>query len=395
MRSFLIFSALAIASVSARAGSLDRRQITDLCDRRYYVCLSAGQSETSCACERTYCKTGDKSCYDPNPKPEPPSNLPVGSPCGADAECAGGAQCFASNVLGQKKCGGFNAACTKDSQCSGQTCLNGLCNGPPATGTTPPGNQPPVPPINVPIGSLKLGEQCGIDKDCAGGAQCFASNVMATKRCGGFNAACTSNAQCAFNACNSGLCNGAPITSTPPANPPTSTTTPPTSSTTPPTTSTKPPTGNPSTTSSKSSISNPPTPSPQPPTGGSLKLGEQCSDDKQCAGGAQCWASNAMLIRRCGNFNAACTKDEQCAFNTCNKGLCNGILPTGTAPGKPSGPTGSVPPQGSGSGTQPPRNGTAPGTPGRPIPPPFTGAADKTSAGIAMIGATLFMVLAL
>ncbi|KAG8631357.1 hypothetical protein KVT40_000497 [Elsinoe batatas] len=379
MRNVLVFSALAIAS--ATATSFDRRQITDLCDRRYLVCLSAGQPEASCACGRNYCKTGDKSCYDPNPKPEPPSNLPVGFPCGADAECAGGAQCFASNVLGQKKCGGFNAACTKDSQCSGQTCLNGLCNGPPATTTPPPtGNQPPVPPINVPIGSLKLGEQCGIDKDCANGAQCFASNVMKVKRCGGFNAACTNNTQCDGTTCNNGLCNGPPPTSTPPN---------------PPTPAPQPPTNNPPPTSG----SQPPVPPVNAPIG-TLKLGEQCSTDAQCSNGAQCWASNAMLIRRCGNFNAACTKNEQCAYNSCDGRLCNGPLPSGTAPGpsKPSGPTGSVslPPQTTATGApQPPRNGTVPGTSGRPIPPPFTGGAEKMGAGVALVGVAAFMVLVL
>lgn len=76
-------------------------------------------------------------------------------------------------------------------------------------------------------------------------------------------------------------------------------------------------------------------PSGQPPVtaaAGSLKLGETCSDDKQCANGVQCWGSNAGIIRRCGNFNAACSKNEQCAYNTCNNGLCNGFLASSEYP---------------------------------------------------------------
>jgi hypothetical protein len=36
-----------------------------------------------------------------------------------------------------------------------------------------------------------------------------------------------------------------------------------------------------------------------------------------------------MLIAACGNFNAACKSDSQCAFNTCNNGLCSGLRPSG------------------------------------------------------------------
>lgn len=65
---------------------------------------------------------------------------------------------------------------------------------------------------------------------------------------------------------------------------------------------------------------------------GSLLLGETCSDDRQCANGVQCWGSNAGTIRRCGNFNAGCSNDSQCAYNTCNNGLCNGFLPSSAFP---------------------------------------------------------------
>ncbi|KAF7185409.1 hypothetical protein HII31_13256 [Pseudocercospora fuligena] len=57
----------------------------------------------------------------------------------------------------------------------------------------------------------------------------------------------------------------------------------------------------------------------------SLKLGDSCGSDEQCPSGVQCWGSTAGTIRACGNFNAACSSDSQCAFNTCNNGLCNGF----------------------------------------------------------------------
>jgi hypothetical protein len=59
----------------------------------------------------------------------------------------------------------------------------------------------------------------------------------------------------------------------------------------------------------------------------SLDLGQTCSDSSQCKNGAQCWGTTADTIRACGNFNAACTDDSQCAFNTCaSNGLCSGFL---------------------------------------------------------------------
>ena len=42
--------------------------------------------------------------------------------------------------------------------------------------------------------------------------------------------------------------------------------------------------------------------------------------------GVQCWGSTAFTIKGCGKFNAACTNDSQCATNTCNNGICNGVL---------------------------------------------------------------------
>ncbi|CAD0089691.1 unnamed protein product [Aureobasidium vineae] len=59
---------------------------------------------------------------------------------------------------------------------------------------------------------------------------------------------------------------------------------------------------------------------------GTLPLGAECANTEQCAGGAECFASTAWLIKSCGKFNAACSNDSQCATNTCNNGLCNGFL---------------------------------------------------------------------
>jgi len=45
-----------------------------------------------------------------------------------------------------------------------------------------------------------------------------------------------------------------------------------------------------------------------------------------CALGASCYATNSGLQTICGNFQAQCTSNQQCAFNTCNNGFCNGVL---------------------------------------------------------------------
>ena len=142
---------------------------------------------------------------------------------------------------------------------------------------------------------------------CALGSQCYATNFMLQPRCGNFQAACTSDQQCAFNTCNleQGLCNGFLSSSS--------------SSTSATMTST--PTGGYSPAPS-STVTAP---------AGSLPLGAECNafaNPSQCTAGVQCWASNAGLIARCGNFNAACSTDAQCAYNGCNNGLCNGLLPS-------------------------------------------------------------------
>ena len=56
-------------------------------------------------------------------------------------------------------------------------------------------------------------------------------------------------------------------------------------------------------------------------------LGAICNSTSQCANGAECYATNSMLVTVCGNFQASCSSDIQCAFNTCNQGFCNGPKP--------------------------------------------------------------------
>ncbi|KNG51786.1 Acetyl-CoA synthetase-like protein [Stemphylium lycopersici] len=155
--------------------------------------------------------------------------------------------------------------------------------------------------------TIPLGENCTPDGiPCAGGANCYATNSMLQPRCGNFQASCTSDAQCAFNTCNltDGLCNGFIAPSSTPAAP--------------------------STVASSTAPGWMPAPSPTiVAPAGSLPLGAECNpfvEPSQCANGVQCWASNAGLIAQCGKFNAACERDDQCATNTCNNGLCNGFL---------------------------------------------------------------------
>ena len=58
-----------------------------------------------------------------------------------------------------------------------------------------------------------------------------------------------------------------------------------------------------------------------------LPLGSVCNSTYQCSDGAECYATNSMLVTACGNFQASCSSDAQCAFNTCNEGFCNGPKP--------------------------------------------------------------------
>jgi hypothetical protein len=150
-------------------------------------------------------------------------------------------------------------------------------------------------------GNVALGQQCSSSTDCANGADCYATNYMLITTCGNFQASCTSDSQCAYNTCNNGLCNGFLPSE-----------------------------------SYLASIATVTSSTPAAAGTGSmvyLPLGSSCNPSSTpCANGAECWASNSMLQMRCGNFNAACTSDEQCAYNICNTetGLCSGFKPTGS-----------------------------------------------------------------
>ena len=70
------------------------------------------------------------------------------------------------------------------------------------------------------------------------------------------------------------------------------------------------------------------------PTGTLIPVGEKCDPNgTPCALGANCYAVNSMLQPVCGNFQASCKNDQQCAFNTCNleQGLCNGFIASSSA----------------------------------------------------------------
>ncbi|KAL1801125.1 hypothetical protein ACET3X_001467 [Alternaria dauci] len=182
-------------------------------------------------------------------------------------------------------------------------------------------SSPATPASSSPAGALiPVGQVCDPNgTPCALGANCYATNSGLQTVCGNFQASCRSDEQCAFNTCNleQGLCNGFIASSSV------------------------------SSSSASATISTIPTaPGPMPapsPTivapAGSLPLGAECNpfvEPSQCANGVECWASNAMLIARCGNFNAACSSDAQCAYNLCSGGLCRGFLPSSAMPVQPS-----------------------------------------------------------
>jgi hypothetical protein len=62
--------------------------------------------------------------------------------------------------------------------------------------------------------------------------------------------------------------------------------------------------------------------------GAVVPLGKVCDPGTSvCALGSSCYAVNSMLQPVCGNFQAQCTSDQQCAFNTCDQnGFCAGFL---------------------------------------------------------------------
>ncbi|EMD87188.1 hypothetical protein COCC4DRAFT_34442 [Bipolaris maydis ATCC 48331] len=288
------------------------------------------------------------------------STIPLGENCTpGGTPCAGGANCYATNSMLQPRCGNFQSSCTSDAQCAFNTCNGGLCNGPKPSSAPVPSSTPPA---TTPI---PLGEQCTPGgTPCANGANCYATNSMLQPRCGNFQSSCTSDAQCAYNTCNGGFCSG-----------------PKASSSTPPTV----------TSSAAPGWSPAPSPTISAPAG-SLALGAECNPyvtPSQCMAGVECWASNAGLIAKCGNFNAACKTDAQCAYNTCNNGICNGLrmsssgLPVasstpvpGTLSVQPTPSSGS-----SGNGTVHPSHTPSTTSSGTPE---FTGAAsaEKVAGGI-------------
>lgn len=209
-----------------------------------------------------------------------------------------------------------------------------------------------------PIGSvIPIGQNCTPGgTPCAIGANCYAVNSMLQPVCGNFQASCQNDQQCAFNTCNGGFCNGflassSSAASSAPASPVITST----------------PTGQGPMPAPSSTVSAAP---------GSLPLGAECNPfvkPSQCVNGVQCWASNAMLIARCGNFNAECETDAQCAYNTCSGGLCRGFRASssgaavGTMAPMPSASSGPA-----GNATLHPTGGATPTTTGTVQ---FTGAA--------------------
>jgi len=221
------------------------------------------------------------------------SEIPLGGKCTpGGTPCALGANCYATNSMLQTVCGNFQSSCTSDAQCAFNTCNQGFCNGPLL---------------------IAIGKECTPGgTPCALGADCYAVNSMLQTVCGNFQSSCTSDAQCAFNTCNQGFCNGFVASSSAAASSASATIT-----STPTSPGWRP--------APSSTITAP---------AGSLALGAECNpyvNPGQCANDVQCWASNAGLIARCGNFNAGCKTDAQCAYNSCNNGLCNGFVASSSA----------------------------------------------------------------
>lgn len=157
--------------------------------------------------------------------------IPIGGTCVPNgAPCALGASCYAVNSMQQTVCGNFQSTCTSDQQCAFNTCVQGFCSGfipsSSASSATPTitsasssagGFQPrPSSTVTAAPGTLPLGAECdafAAQSQCVAGVDCFASNSGLIPRCGNFNAACTNDSQCAFNACSGGLCRGSVLSS--------------------------------------------------------------------------------------------------------------------------------------------------------------------------------------
>jgi hypothetical protein len=257
-----------------------------------------------------------------------PGTLPLGAECARTEQCAGGAECFASNFMQITSCGKYNAACDNDSQCATNFCAGGLCSGPLpqsewlmptslqympsstsssiATSTSTPEGALPAPSSTVvaAAGSLPLGAECANTEQCANGADCYASNFMQIKSCGKFQATCSNDSQCATNTCNGGLCNGFLPSASYLVNLASST--------------------------ASSMMSIMPIATSTPPASGLIALGKSCNATSQCTNGAECTVSSAYQEVAagmvCGPFNATCTDSSQCSYNSCFNSRCIGLV---------------------------------------------------------------------
>ena len=115
--------------------------------------------------------------------------------------------------------GAFGVVCENDSQCATNTCVNGLCNAYKSGSSSPnattssisPASTSPIIAIDAAPSSLPLGAKCGDSVQCAAGAKCVAFGAWQedqTPVCGAYKAKCSSDAQCATNTCNQGVCQG-------------------------------------------------------------------------------------------------------------------------------------------------------------------------------------------
>jgi hypothetical protein len=135
-----------------------------------------------------------------------PGTIPLGSICTSTWECANGASCYAVSSSSSTLCGNFGAVCSYDSQCAFNSCVSGSCSG-----TTSSSSLSTAVTTSVPSSvatSLPLGAVCTTTSQCTNGVECYASSSMEIPHCGNFGATCSSDAQCAFNSCVSGSCQG-------------------------------------------------------------------------------------------------------------------------------------------------------------------------------------------
>ncbi|KAF4547649.1 Hypothetical protein D9617_38g090890 [Elsinoe fawcettii] len=276
------------------------------------------------------------------------SSSALGESCSRNGDCPAGSYCYNNPPLTPSAptavpvCGGFNATCTSDINCALNTCNNGLCNGykgglSSSTSTSS---------AATPTSTVALGGQCSRNGDCPAGVYCYnnppltPSAPTAVPLCGGFNATCTNDSECALNTCNKGVCNGykggLSSSSTSSSAAASSMTTTAAASSSAASSSALP---------SSSSVSAPPksasSVAPPPPvtsvvTYAAAGVGQPCEVDAQCPTGVQCLnnppltPSAPVAAKICGGFNATCSSDEQCAMNTCNKNLCNGYKSSST-----------------------------------------------------------------